>query len=975
MLDYQRIVDDVRNLIGSQNAEDIDFLRATAADYAVACDEVNGRLSQCGALLRQGLRSEAIQLCEIEPNLLDLVALLDFPERLAWTDTANRCGIAPPPALLVDVAGALNEAYALEQPVAALLQKHRLLALSHGSLSARIEVLRQLAERDVNNAVWQEDLELFEKERQKQIPAEVEAAIRAGDLTTLTALDTELFDPGWRNAVPQELTKSVGEALAGVRCRAVQSQFEHLAEELVEAMSGNQVELGRTLRDRWNEIVATSGWQPRGPIADRAAPALNWLSKQDEIEQRRAEYETAIDALAQATRNGRSALQLEALHRRAAGFGTLPGELEEDYRSRLALLQRAARRRRWLQLTGVIVGVLVVVVVTGMTLSHEHYERQVAKFVESLTPMLEHDRLEEAQALVSSEPERIRQDPRAQELIVRFQDKRKREPTRRAEFSRELTTSNECLKQVQKALVKEQGQTDLDRLQPDLHSIEEHLQRAHGLARTDEEQAGISKATESLSRVKDEWQNQCDNVFLGQYEDFTRQLTRIEGHEQTGSGAQERTLSDLRERLRKWENASGHVSAPLLSRIQTLKKRLSDLEKGLQQQEQEDRERRQITAAVGDIRNYVKALQNCIQHNLRPDCTSDFRRAIEESPCWESVAEWNGLAEQLQRAGVMGLRPAAAERQLALVNAVSEKFADCPECASLRQLLPHLKAIAARDNGGERIEVTLKKLFADPLVANVWMVEKQGGQRYYLKSQLGTAGFPMSFSYFATFDGKTKGGVMTQAEFKSTGRAPQVSVAEQVQPILNALDDGNWEKSFCQVIAVILEDHDVDPILKLNLLQQVLEIGTRGSYCLEKAFGKDLNGVKDAKVNTFANWLDSTDPAAADARGEAAKQLGRFGNGTKQTKDAKQDLEDLRRRRIPEYRWVGWLHLTRDGRWECMLNQTRGETGRLLVVYRQSLDAKLLLRPVGRLDHKMPSVDPTVRSVLVQGRPVYLEVP
>ena len=303
MLDYQRIVDDVRSLIGSQNAEEMDFLRAAAADYSVAADEVNERLGQCGSLLRKGLRSEAIQLGEMEPNLLDVVALLDFPERSAWTETANRCGIAPPPALLLDVAAALNEAYALEQPLAALLQQHRLLALTHGSLPARIQVLRRLAELDVNNAVWQEDLQVFEKERQKQIQAEVEAAARAGTR------------PHWRHSTRNFPTLAGGiyprrnwlsrppRHIHGCGYWAVQSQFDQLAKELADAMSGYRVELGRTLRDRWNENIATSGWQPQEPIANRAAPALNWLNEQDEIDRRQEEHVAATRCVGRGRRS------------------------------------------------------------------------------------------------------------------------------------------------------------------------------------------------------------------------------------------------------------------------------------------------------------------------------------------------------------------------------------------------------------------------------------------------------------------------------------------------------------------------------------------------------------------------------------------------------------------------------------------------------------------------------------------------
>ena len=94
MLDYQRIVDDVHSACFNNGQDGDDFLQGVAADYSLAIDEANERLRQCGALFRKGLRSEAIQLCEIEPNLLEIVEILDFPERESW-DEASCCEALP----------------------------------------------------------------------------------------------------------------------------------------------------------------------------------------------------------------------------------------------------------------------------------------------------------------------------------------------------------------------------------------------------------------------------------------------------------------------------------------------------------------------------------------------------------------------------------------------------------------------------------------------------------------------------------------------------------------------------------------------------------------------------------------------------------------------------------------------------------------------------------------------------------------
>src|SRR5437870_5301367 len=114
MLDYQRIVEELQAAVASQDAADWDLLRDTAAEYAAACDEVNERLADCQRLLKQGLRSEAMQVAEREPNLLDTVALLDFPELDQWRQLLKAGGMVAPPALRMEVASDLNAAYAEE---------------------------------------------------------------------------------------------------------------------------------------------------------------------------------------------------------------------------------------------------------------------------------------------------------------------------------------------------------------------------------------------------------------------------------------------------------------------------------------------------------------------------------------------------------------------------------------------------------------------------------------------------------------------------------------------------------------------------------------------------------------------------------------------------------------------------------------------------------------------------------------------
>src|SRR6516225_2446967 len=104
MINYQEVVDELRSFLDAKDQTYSDQLKATAAQYAEACQQVNQRLRRCEEFLNKGLRSEAIHLAQTDPALLDLVAILDFPGRASWEEAAALYGLATPPRLNIETA-------------------------------------------------------------------------------------------------------------------------------------------------------------------------------------------------------------------------------------------------------------------------------------------------------------------------------------------------------------------------------------------------------------------------------------------------------------------------------------------------------------------------------------------------------------------------------------------------------------------------------------------------------------------------------------------------------------------------------------------------------------------------------------------------------------------------------------------------------------------------------------------------------
>ena len=129
---------------------------------ATRCEEVDEVLRRCAAHLDQRMRTAAIHLAETPPPVLEVAAVLDFDGADAWREVCveNTLPIAPP--IAAEIVSRLNEAYVREDSLADLLAEHRRVARV-GTLSQRIQLLRQLIASEPENTDWQKDLRTLEK--------------------------------------------------------------------------------------------------------------------------------------------------------------------------------------------------------------------------------------------------------------------------------------------------------------------------------------------------------------------------------------------------------------------------------------------------------------------------------------------------------------------------------------------------------------------------------------------------------------------------------------------------------------------------------------------------------------------------------------------------------------------------------------------------------------------------------------------
>ena len=319
-------------------------------------------MGRCHRLLQQGLRSEAIQLAESEPNLLDSLAALDFPERSDWDELVQIYELAAAPKLSVEQAQFLNEAYAQEDPLQDLLRMHRRLALQRAPIKSRIAVMRKLAAQDANNPIWTDDLRTFEKARFRQVQSEAALAAQSRNVATISQLLAEIEQQTWVEPPPKALVQGLRKADAQFRGQQTRALLNDLDARLNDAFAARDPIRGRLARQEWIALTATAPLAPNDPIWDRVQPPLNWLEEEDRRDELDHAHEEAITALLYALDDPAHipSAELERLAHSVLQYGRgMPEGIQQRYVSRLRFAE-AAQQRRWrVIVAGAAAGVLL----------------------------------------------------------------------------------------------------------------------------------------------------------------------------------------------------------------------------------------------------------------------------------------------------------------------------------------------------------------------------------------------------------------------------------------------------------------------------------------------------------------------------------------------------------------------------------------------------------------------------------------
>ena len=379
MASIQEIVDGIRGYIAAGARAPTETTIAYAEPYAQACIEANSRLRKCDEAMQRGLRTDAIHFAESEPNLLDRITLLDFPELSAWKDACVTNGMTSPPELLIQLASTLNEAYASDLPLKELMANHRIMALARAPLDKRLTIMRRIAELDSTNTFWDDDVRTFEQSRVDEMREILGRAVKVSDARTIARLREEADKPEWRISFPQDLRASLTEYNTRLESGKTIAALREMLPLLNEAYGAMAYDECRALLLRWSSLTGSASLQIPVDLKEQVDPIFAWTSEATERRERSTAFEQACVALQQSLDQKRSPPVLRQAHFMVRSFGLdISEELEARYRGALAEHDAEIQNRRKMVYAGIAATLAIVTGVISFIAYRHFRENEIA---------------------------------------------------------------------------------------------------------------------------------------------------------------------------------------------------------------------------------------------------------------------------------------------------------------------------------------------------------------------------------------------------------------------------------------------------------------------------------------------------------------------------------------------------------------------------------------------------------------------
>mgnify|MGYP000142920315 CR=1 FL=1 len=841
--------------------------QAVVREYGAKVEEINARLSRCVSLLRQGLRSEAIQLAEAAPPLLDEAAALEFPQRETFTLICQDVGLDLPELNFTGVEE-INSAYPREQRLESLLRWHRRLALGRGPLKSRIRILRKLSAADVQNPIWGEDLVQFEKHRHKQIEQEAALAWNRKDQGAMANAYKECCVDPWLEPPPQTLMRSVKQWNSVLTDEHQRIRLAQLASYVDSAYQRQEASRVAAAVVQWRELAAAIDQDVVSLATPAVTDAITWLDQLDKQEKLAVDYQHACLAMEVALDERRPHEELERLW---AAFGRLerpaPRMLQVRYQSQLNEGTLQGRRRHRMVLMGLLCLTAILISIVGVVIWQQRDQATMDQWVSQLEPLIQGQRWGEAKKLLG----RIEKEEPAVWSAAAMQ-------IALVEVDRALAEQGLRRQRFASALARARAASDTA---PDL----EAMKIARELAFTDEERLALETLEGELQTVEREEQAKRDQVFTAALDSLRSRYAEIRDDADTADMARRDGFDVLRgqlDQLLKMQQVSSTLTASGQALLASVITSTTSLSEKMARSRTVDEGLSAIRRSYNLPAVHAKTLSAFIEAHPSHPMTAEFRQSLELVEAWESVAVCDPILSRMAPLRVESYEE--ARKRLSVIEELAKKPTGVYRSAIMEYRDYLSTAVTALDPTlmTNRVNGDLSTLLSNRLVSGMDMLRLKSGAVLYVprgsKLSPPTSGqlivrftrtFEQAFGDRATWDEKVlKAGDIDLS--RNPAPAPQTAFATEASGTVKATGT-DWENYHVRLCKLLSAHESIDPILRAGMMNQMVKWTVERDWPRHSELAQWHQKLR--ALPTEVEWLDTLNQAVEDQRTAALKVL------------------------------------------------------------------------------------------------------
>ncbi|MDO5580027.1 MAG: hypothetical protein Q4G69_02735 [Planctomycetia bacterium] len=992
MIDYQTLIDKMLAAVDMPDLP-LDQLQGLSGQYAEACADANQRLARCGQFLRVGNSAEAIRLADSTPPLLDICNILDYSDRDEWFEMCKSLHLAVPAVINHTIVEQLNNAYNLYYNIEDLLKENRKLALLRAPLDKRLNVLRQLAEKEPQNIIWSEMIDEYEKIRIEELGTAFQKAKKSEDpVSAITAIGKELESTKWTNSPPESLLREVKNWLDNSAFQLGLIQLRGTAERLHKAFRDNDLENAKTWNGQWNDYLRQKKI-PYAKIPNEIkkyyVPAANWIKECDAKKERERRLDEKILLLKEEIQSENDIdtiiAHFNTLEKLLGTEGRMiPSDVFELYAARIKDHQRKKRQKQFF-ITGIagLTGLIMLVSILFFAKAYAKYGRIKKTFQQAdialndyqtwfetgsgTVDSSDHSR-EILSSLVKDYPE-LSGDPRYANIEARAK-KLDEEDNQRKDNLKDL------MKKAEDSLMVSDSSGDivpkpalLSEMENLIRSSEEKknyedlkkkfeimftLQRGKMEKKVQNLVEQISQKIDSLKKN----QSLSPEELLGESDTIKAEISKLDGYKVFDK--------DLAEKI-------GLYQQNLQTELGTV---VSDTEKEIEIR----KELNGITEKIGFLPQFLEELEKHSAQYPQSSITRDLATIKKEKEAQDIVSTWNTFIEENYRLfSQYGDTRKESDDFFAAFEKIKNADASIPEVADVEQHMDQFQALIAA-GGRQTITETLDRFLSNYNTPLWCCIHKEAAKENYYYFANNPSGEKITYKKSGIDPDDPHARSLTEEELGNMKEAPHyLAVSECIQlmrPVLAgkvSYTMFDWYKMINEILLKFNPQKfdGMDPLIKIFFLRNIIDILNSDPFC-----AKYISPIKKALEHPSANYeIDWLNPESdqMDEQRILARQL--LGNLQTEFGNAGRIIEEAHLFVIPfnrKYEWIGFLR-DYQGSWSLVKKEENPlGSGALYICRKPDQKGNAQFIEIGYSSDDEYKIDEEAHKNLLSGLPVYI---